>query len=67
MSSNETSPAPLAELSLPATEEDVAALRRAAAATRIAPEDYLRFLSQFKFSQESLRARKGPRGEPFKL
>jgi hypothetical protein len=34
---------------------------------RMTPEQYLRFLQQFKFSQESLQARPGPRGEPFRL
>jgi hypothetical protein len=56
------------ELAIPATDEDIAALRRARReSARIRPEDYLKFLSQFTASPAALRARKGPRGEPFKL
>jgi hypothetical protein len=58
-----------AGLELPATPADVAALREAAKLRRVAPEDYLAFLAQFSasVSQAALRARKGPRGEPFRL
>ena len=55
------------DLDLPATVEDVAALRRARASVRMSGEEYLRFLAQFSFSPAALRARRGPRGEPFRL
>jgi hypothetical protein len=53
---------------LPTTAADVAALRRAAAARRLELEDYLRFLAGLGSPPpEALRARPGPRGEPFRL
>lgn len=51
-----------------ATRADVAALRRAKSAAAGAAGDYLAFLARFPpASTASLRARKGPRGEPFRL
>lgn len=56
------------ERGLPTTPADVEALRRARSLTRLSPEAYLRFLAQFPPPDEAaLRARRGPRGEPFKL
>jgi hypothetical protein len=55
-------------LEIRATEADTRALDRAARmASRLTPAEYLRLLSQFTFSYKSLRSRKGPHGEPFKL
>jgi hypothetical protein len=60
--------APAPDFELHATAEDIAALRRArAAAARMTGEEYLRFLARFTWSPAALRARRGPRGEPFKL
>jgi hypothetical protein len=61
---------PAEELEFPrATPADVEALRRAVGLCRVSPEHYLQFLAQFSASAtyESLKARKGPRGEPFRL
>lgn len=57
------------ERDLPTTAEDVAALRRARAAARGEPIDYLEFLRTFgDASPEELRARPGPRANrPFEL
>ena len=57
------------DIDIPATPADVAAQRQAAKLRAVAPEDYLSFLAQFANtgSHESLRARKGPCGEPFRL
>ena len=50
-----------------ATPEDIAALRRASRPVGLSGEAYLKFLAQFHATPEQLRARKGPRGEPFRL
>lgn len=57
------------EIDIPATPADVAAQREAAKLRAVPPEDYLAFLAQFAASgsHESLRTRKGPSGEPFRL
>jgi len=57
------------ERDLPTTAEDVAALRRASAAARREPVDYLAFLELFGDpAPELLRSRRGPRAdEPFEL
>jgi len=50
------------------TAADVAALRRASRASAGGERDYLAFLARFPpATTESLRARRGPRGEPFRL
>ena len=67
MSSNGRSPLPAPDLTLPATAEDVAALRRARAPRALGDEEYLRLLAACRATQEQLRARRGPRGEPFRL
>jgi hypothetical protein len=55
-------------IEIPATPADVAALRRASRAAAAGDEDYLAFLARFPPpSPAELRARKGPRGEPFRL
>lgn len=56
----------LLERGTPTTPEDIEALRRRPSPP-MSPEEYLRFLSQFKYSQASLRARRGPQGERFVL
>ena len=53
---------------LPTTDADVAILRRLRQPSTLATEDYLRFLALLvPPSTEALRARRGPRGEPFRL
>ncbi len=54
------------ERTLRVSQEDVEALRRARLAPPMSPEEYLKF-SSFEPSPEALRARRGPRGEPFRL
>lgn len=54
-------------IEVPATPEEVAALRRARRPVALSGAAYLRFLSQFSATAEQLRARKGPRGKPFRL
>ncbi|HCF60688.1 MAG TPA: hypothetical protein DFS52_22145 [Myxococcales bacterium] len=54
------------ETGIPTTSEDVQALRRLGRPT-LSPEAYLRLLESFHVSYESLRNRRGPRGEPFTL
>jgi hypothetical protein len=50
------------------TAADVVALRRASQAAAASVQDYLAFLARFPpASTESLRARRRPRGEPFRL
>jgi len=65
MKSKEPSPALDLERGLPTGPKDVAALRKPAAV--MSPAEYLEFLSQFTVSPAALRARPGPRGEPFTL
>lgn len=57
------------DIEIRATPAEVAAQRQAAKLRAVPPEDYLAFLAQFASSgsYESLRSRKGPRGEPFRL
>ena len=53
---------------LPTTPEDVAALRRLRRRAPISTQDFLRFLASLPApTYAALRARKGPRGEPFRL
>jgi hypothetical protein len=53
---------------LPTTPEDVEVLRRLREGGPMPFEEYLRALSLLKPpSWEELRARRGPRGEPFRL
>jgi hypothetical protein len=53
---------------LPTTPEDVAALRRLRSQTKVATADFLRFLAALEPpTYVALRARRGPRGEPFRL
>lgn len=66
MKSREPSAPPEPEIELRCSPEDLQALRRLARPT-MSPEAYLRFLASFPVSQEQLRRRKGPRGEPFSL
>jgi len=55
-------------LEIRATTADVAALRRASRAAEAREGNYLAFLARFPpASTETLRARQGPRGEPFRL
>lgn len=49
------------------TPEDIAALRRASRPMGLSGEAYLEFLAQFHATAEQQRARKGLRGEPFRL
>lgn len=69
MSSNEHSSRIDLERGLPTNAADVEALRRAKQSTPPMDGDaYLRFLAQFPpASHESLRKRRGPSGEPFRL
>ena len=62
-----SSSAPWPAIEVPATPEEVAALSRAARPMALSGEAYLKFLSQFHATTEQQRARKGPRGEPFRL
>ena len=68
MSSDER-PEPLdLDRGLPTTPEDVAVLRRLRLWPPTATRDYLRALASLKpASWMALRARRGPRGEPFRL
>ncbi len=50
----------------PASEADRAAMRREPRPP-MTPEEYEQFLAQFPTDPESLRKRKGPCGEPFRL
>lgn len=53
---------------LPTTPADVAALRTARDASHMSPVDIAAVLEQLgTLSPERLRARRGPRGEPFTL
>lgn len=54
---------------LPTTAADVAALRQARRRSmRLSPAEYLSFLESLPSpTPEELRARRGPRGEPFEL
>ncbi|HET7291006.1 MAG TPA: hypothetical protein VFM88_01150 [Vicinamibacteria bacterium] len=53
---------------LPTTAEDVEALHRLRRLPPMTADEYLRFLASFAPpSAEALRARPGPRGEPFTL
>jgi hypothetical protein len=64
MRSRRTSPT----IEIRTTPADVAALRRASEAAARGEADYLAFLARFPpATTEELRARKGPRGEPFRL
>jgi hypothetical protein len=55
-------------IAMKTTAADVAALRRASQAAAAGERDYLAFLARFPTaSTASLRARQGPRGEPFRL
>ena len=54
-------------IEVPATPEEVAALRRARRPVALSGEAYLKFLAQFRATSDQLRARKGPRGAPFRL
>lgn len=56
------------EQDLPTTAEDVAVLRRLRREVALTPEEYQEFLRAVpQPSPEAIRARKGPRGEPFEL
>jgi hypothetical protein len=56
------------ERDLPTSHEDVVALRRLRASAALSQAEYFRFLSRLPAPPlENLRARKGPRGEPFRL
>ena len=56
------------ERDLPTSHEDVVALRRLRASAALSQAEYFRFLSRLPAPPlEKLRARKGPRGEPFRL
>jgi hypothetical protein len=65
MRSRRTSP----PIEIPApTPADVVALRRASEAAAAGDPDYLAFLARFPpATTQELRARKGPRGAPFRL
>jgi hypothetical protein len=69
MSSSEDSPDFIdLERGLPVTPEDVEALRRLRAGVPMTFSEYLAWLSsQPSPSFEQLKARRGPRGEPFVL
>ena len=56
------------ERGLPTTPEDVAALRRLRSHAVVATPDFLRFMAALEPpTYLALRARRGPRGEPFRL
>ena len=55
------------ELEIRATPADVEALRRALRHAPMSGEEYLRFLAQFTATYQQLKAKRGPRGEPFRL
>lgn len=56
------------ERGLPTTPDDVAALRRLRQPRAISTKELLRFLALLgPPSYEALKARSGPRGEPFRL
>lgn len=53
---------------LPTSHEDTLALRRVRSTRPPTPEEYLDFLAQLPVpTNDELRARRGPRGEPFTL
>lgn len=66
MRSSEQSTEADLDIDVPTSPEDIQALRRLARPS-MSWEEYLRFLESFPVSYESLRNRKGPRGEPFSL
>lgn len=55
------------EAGLRTTSADTAALRRSRSSGPVDPQDFLDFLAQFETHADLLRARRGPRGEPFTL
>jgi len=56
------------ERGLPTSPEDVVALRRLREGAVVSQAEYFRFLSRLPPPRlADLRARKGPRGEPFRL
>ncbi len=56
------------ERGLPTTREDAAALRRIRSLGSVATGDFLRFMAALEPpAYLVLRARRGPRGEPFRL
>ena len=55
------------DLHFAATPADVEALRRARVQAPLSSEEYERFLGQFVATEEELRRKWGPRGEPFRL
>lgn len=67
MSSKKPSPLLNLEESYVASATDIEALRRKPSRARMSAAEYLEFLAQFEISSETLRARRGPRGEPFTL
>jgi hypothetical protein len=68
MSSNARSEPLDLERGLPTTPEDAAALRRLRLQAAIATPDFLRFMAALEPpTYLALRARRGPRGEPFRL
>lgn len=73
MSSSDRSDDPFAadldlERDLPTTPEDVAIQRRLRRRQRLSPEEFAAFLESLgPRPYEELRARRGPRGEPFTL
>jgi hypothetical protein len=68
MPSNEPSEPLDLEHGLPTTPEDVAALRRIRSLATVATSDFLRFMAALEPpAYLALRARRGPRGEPFRL
>lgn len=62
-----SSSAPLPGIEVPATPDEVAALRKAGRPVALSGQEYLKFLSQFHATAEQQRARRGPRGKPFRL
>jgi hypothetical protein len=56
------------ERGLPTTSEDVAAQRRLRSEAKVATLEFLRFMAALEPpTYLALRARRGPRGEPFRL
>ena len=56
------------ERDLPTTPEDIAVLRRLRREVALSPAEYEAFLEAFpEPPAEAMRARRGPRGEPFEL
>lgn len=62
-----SSSAPWPAIDIPATPDEVAALRRAGRPMGLSGDAYLKFLAQFPATAGQLRARKGPHGKPFRL